>query len=84
MTPVRICDFQLYIKQPDTKSSIKHSNVGLVDVILRYCLVCSCKFHALDVTIVIMHVICKKTHILSNDTQSCNIWATKYQIFLSS
>ena len=67
--------------KPDTNSRIRHSSVGLVDVILHYCLVCSCKFYAQDVTIVIMHVICKKTHILSNDSQSCNRWATKYPIF---
>jgi len=28
------------------------------------------------------HVICKKTHILSNDSQLCNRWATKYPFFV--
>ena len=61
---------------------VASDNVGLVDVILRYCLVCSCKFHASNVNITLMHVICKKTHILSNDSQLCNRWATKYPIFV--
>jgi len=60
---------------------VASENVGLVDVILRYCLVCSCKFHASNVNIVIMHVICKKTHILLYDFQLCNKRTTKYPIF---
>ena len=37
--------------------SIRNKNVGRLEVILCFCLVCSCKFHEPSVNIVIQHML---------------------------
>jgi len=68
------------------KSSIRHSKVGLVNVLLHNNFVLSCELHTTNLfsTLYINIAIqCnEKIHIITNDSQFSNKWATKYPIFV--
>jgi len=78
-------NYELFIKNL-IKSSIRHSKVGLVNVLLRNNFVISCEPHT---TNLFMYTVYKywyttqwKIHVINNYSQFSNKWATKYPIFV--